>query len=88
VLKGAELQGSMGRVAAGDNAAMELFFSLLQKNGLDRRQWETRDQRASEIIYWIGHTYNRRRQQRALRRLTRASSSRCLHATAGCLKAA
>ena len=30
--------GSMGRVgAAGDNAAMESFFSLLQKNVLDRR---------------------------------------------------
>ncbi|MDP1346733.1 hypothetical protein Q6271_29910, partial [Klebsiella pneumoniae] len=36
--------GSMGRVAAaGDNAAMESFFSLLQKNVLDRRPWRTRD---------------------------------------------
>ena len=35
--------GSMGRVgAAGDNAAMESFFSLLQKNVLDRRRWDTR----------------------------------------------
>ncbi len=33
--------GSMGRVgAAGDNAAMESFFSLLQKNVLDRRSWQ------------------------------------------------
>jgi transposase InsO family protein len=32
--------GSMGRVgAAGDNAAMESFFSLLQKNVLNRRAW-------------------------------------------------
>jgi putative transposase len=32
------LVGSMGRVgAAGDNAAMESFFALLQKNVLDRR---------------------------------------------------
>ena len=31
-----QLQGSMGRVgAAGDNAAMESFYSLLQKNVLD-----------------------------------------------------
>jgi hypothetical protein len=31
--------GSMGRVgAAGDNAAMESFLSLLQKNVLDRRR--------------------------------------------------
>jgi putative transposase len=30
--------GSMGRVgAAGDNAAMESFFGLLQNNVLDRR---------------------------------------------------
>ncbi|MCD1275359.1 IS3 family transposase, partial [Klebsiella pneumoniae] len=34
------LVGSMGRVgSAGDNAAMESFFSLLQKNVLDRRAW-------------------------------------------------
>jgi putative transposase len=32
--------GSMGRVgAAGDNAAMESFFSLLQRNVLDRQRW-------------------------------------------------
>ncbi len=32
--------GSMGRVgAAGDNAAMESFFGLLQNNVLDRRTW-------------------------------------------------
>jgi len=32
--------GSMGRIgAAGDNAAMESFFALLQKNVLDRRRW-------------------------------------------------
>ena len=37
-----QLTGSMGRVAsAGDNAAMELFFALLQKNVLDRRRWRT-----------------------------------------------
>ncbi len=34
------LTGSMGRVGAcGDNAAMESFFSLLQKNVLDTRCW-------------------------------------------------
>ncbi len=37
------LVGSMGRVgAAGDNAAMESFFSLLQKNVLNRHPWATR----------------------------------------------
>lgn len=35
----------MGRVgAAGGNAAMESFFSLLQRNVLDRRRWDTRAQ--------------------------------------------
>jgi len=44
-LKKYKLTGSTGRVGAcGDNAAMESFFSLLQKNVFDRQQWETRDQ--------------------------------------------
>lgn len=61
----------MGRVAAaGDNAAMESFFSRLQKNVLDRQRWATRDQLHNEIGYWIEHTYNRRRRQRALGKLT------------------
>jgi putative transposase len=70
-LKANGLTGSMGRVAAaGDNAAMESFFALLQKNVLNRRRWRTRDELASEIVYWIEHTYNRRRRQRALGKLT------------------
>lgn len=72
VLAGAQMTGSMGRVgAAGDNAAMESFFSLLQKNVLDRRsRWETRDKLRYEIVHWIEHTYNRRRRQRRLGKLT------------------
>jgi transposase InsO family protein len=71
VLKAHGLQGSMGRVAsAGDNAAMESFYALLQKNVLDRRRWPSRADLASEIVYWIEHTYNRRRRQRRLGRLT------------------
>ena len=39
------LTGSMGRVGAcADNAAMESFFSLLQKNVLDRQRWGTRQE--------------------------------------------
>ena len=62
----------MGRVgAAGDNAAMESFYSLLQKNVLDRRRrWPTRAELRYEIVHWIEHTYNRRRRQRALGKLT------------------
>jgi len=71
VLAGAELQGSMGRVAsAGDNAAMESFFSLLQKNVLDKRRWRTRAELRYEIVTWIEHTYNRRRRRRAIGKLT------------------
>ena len=62
----------MGRVAsAADNAAMESFYALLQKNVLNRRRrWRTRDELTSEIIVWIEHTYNRRRRQRRLGKLT------------------
>ena len=66
-----DMVGSMGRVgAAGDNAAMESFFSLLQKNVLDRRRWDTREQLRIAIVTWIERTYHRRRRQAALGRLT------------------
>jgi putative transposase len=61
----------MGRVgAACDNAAMESFFSLLQKNVLDTRRWETREELRLAIVTWIETKYNRRRRQRALGKLT------------------
>ena len=64
--------GSMGKVgAAGDNAAMESFFALLQKNVLNRRRrWATRDALRIEIVTWIEHTYHHRRRQATLGRLT------------------
>ncbi|MBB3607092.1 transposase InsO family protein [Mycolicibacterium sp. BK556] len=65
------LHGSMGRVGAcGDNAAMESFFALLQRNVLDRRRWSTRAELRLAIVTWIERTYHRRRRQRALGRLT------------------
>jgi len=65
------LTGSMGRVgAAGDNAAMESFFALLQNNVLDRRAWSTRDELRIAIVTWIERTYHRRRRQAGLGRLT------------------
>jgi transposase InsO family protein len=71
VLSSAGLTGSMGRVAsAGDNAAMESFFALLQRNVLDQRRWRTRSELAYEISFWIEHSYNRRRRQRGLGKLT------------------
>lgn len=71
VLTRHRLVGSMGRVAScGDNAAMESFFSLLQKNVLDRRSWTTRGELRIAIVTWIERTYHRRRRQAALGRLT------------------
>ncbi|AHH20220.1 putative transposase [Nocardia nova SH22a] len=60
----------MGRVGAcGDNAAMESFFALLQKNILDRKRWATRDELRLAIVVWIEKTYHRTRRQRRLGRL-------------------
>jgi len=65
------LVGSMGQVgSAGDNAAMESFFALLQRNVLDRHRWTSRDDLRIAIVTWIERTYHRRRRQAALGRLT------------------
>ena len=67
----AGLVGSMGRVASSaDNAAMESFFALLQKNVLDRKRWRTRDELRIAIVTWIERKYHRRRRQARLGRLT------------------
>lgn len=71
VLRDAGLHGSMGRVGAcADNAAMESFFALLQKNVLDRRRWNSRQELRLAIVNWIERTYHRRRRQRSLGKLT------------------
>lgn len=45
------MAGSMGRAgAAGDNAAMESFFALMQKNVLDRRPWCSREELRIAIV--------------------------------------
>lgn len=65
------LVGSMGRVgAAGDNAAIESFFALLQNNVLNRQSWVTREQLRTAIVVWIEKKYHRKRRQAALGRLT------------------
>ncbi len=61
----------MGRVGAcADNAAMESFFALLQKNVLDRQRWHSRKELRLAIVNWIERTYHRRRRQRGLGKLT------------------
>ena len=63
--------GSMGRAyGAGDNASMESFFSLLQKNVLNTRRWDSREELRLAMVTWIETKYNRRRRQRALGKLT------------------
>lgn len=65
-----QIVGSIGRVgAAGDNAAMRSFFSLLQKNVLDRRAWATHQELWIAIVTWTEKTYHQRRRQAALGRL-------------------
>ncbi len=71
LVRGNGLVGSMGRTGAcADNAAMESFFALLQRNVLDQRRWATREELRLAIVNWIERTYHRRRRQRALGKLT------------------
>jgi transposase InsO family protein len=61
----------MGQVgSSADNAAMESWFALLQKNVLDRHTWDTRDQLKLAIVTWTERTYHRRRRQARLGKLT------------------
>jgi transposase InsO family protein len=71
----------MGRVgAAGDNAAMESYFALLQKNVLNHQRWDTRDQLRLATVTWIERTHHRR--QRALGKLTPIEYEMIYNATA------
>ena len=71
LLRNNGLVGSMGRsYGAGDNASMESFFSLLQKNVLNTTRWDTRADHRLAMVTWIETKYNRRRRQRGLGKLT------------------
>ena len=50
--------------------APESFFSLLQKNVLNRQRWQTLEQLRLAIVVWIEKTYHRRRRQDTLGRMT------------------
>jgi len=70
-LREARLRGSLGRVGTcADNAAVASFFSLLQKNVLNRRRWHTRAELRLAVVTWIEETYHRRRRHDTLGRLT------------------
>jgi len=66
-LRAAGLLGSMGRVASSvDNGLIESFWSTMQRELLDRRQWGSRVELASAIFEWIEGFYNPRRRHTAL----------------------
>ncbi len=66
-LRAAGLLGSMGRVASSvDNGLMESFWSTMQRELLDRQQWDTRADLGSAIFEWIEAFYNPRRRHSAL----------------------
>ena len=49
---------------------MESFWALLHKNVLNQQQWPTREELHHAIVFWTEHTYNHRRRQRGLGKLT------------------
>lgn len=62
VLDRNEMVGLMGRVgAARVSAVMESFFSLRQKNVMNRRAWATRGRLRLATMTWIERTDYRRR---------------------------
>ena len=66
-LREAGLLGSMGRVASSvDNALIESFWSTMQRELLDRKQWSSRVELASAIFEWIEGWYNPRRRHTSL----------------------
>jgi transposase InsO family protein len=44
--------------------------ALLQRNVLNSQPWRNREDLRYAIVHWIWRTYNRRRRQRGLGRLT------------------
>ena len=73
----------MGRVTScSDNAAMGSFFSLVQKNVLNRRSWATQEELRLAIVTWIERTYHRRRRQARLLRLTPIEFEAVMNTTA------
>lgn len=72
-LRQAGLLGSMGRVASSvDNALIESFWSTMQRELLDRHDWETRTELASAMFEWIEAFYNPSRRHSALGNLSPA----------------
>ena len=66
-LRNAGLLGSMGRVASSvDNSMIESFWSTMQRELLDTRDWDSPEQLGSAIFEWIVAWYNPRRRHTSL----------------------
>lgn len=53
----------MGRVASSvDNGLMESFWSTMQRELLDQRSWQSRDELGQAIFEWIEAWYNPKRR--------------------------
>lgn len=84
-LRQAGLLGSMGRVASSvDNALIEPFWSTMQRELLDRHDWETRTELASAMFEWIETFYNPRRRHSSLGDLSPADYE-ALHSHVACV---
>jgi transposase InsO family protein len=61
----------MGRVASSvDNTMIESFWSTMQRELPDRRQWTTRHDLATAIFEWLEAFYNPLRRHSALDHLS------------------
>ena len=66
-LRKAGLLGSMGSVGdCYDNATMESFWGTMQLELLDTREWQTRDELANAIFWWIECWYNPKRRHSSI----------------------
>ena len=70
-LREAGLLGSMGRVASSvDNTMIESFWSTMQRELLDTRNWHHQAELAAAIFEWIEAWYNPRRRHTSLAMLS------------------
>lgn len=61
------LLGAMGKVASSvEDALMESFWSTVQRELLDRCNWDTRTEGAGAIFEWIAAWYNPKRRHSSL----------------------
>ena len=57
----------MGRIASSiDNALIESFWSIMQRELLDRRDWDSLAELAAAIFEWIEGWYNPTRRHSSL----------------------